>query len=93
MKIPKLKKFEPIEILWDDSTQASGNVWFQDKQFEHFRDEIIYFKSVGYFMEVKHDNLFMVGGFSAYKDNGDISQTTKLEKIPIGCIKEIKKLK
>lgn len=91
-KIPKIKKFSPIEVIWIDAEYSTDRGWYNLEQYENWINTQKYFKQCGYFVEFTKDYVSMCSGFGASGDN-HVNNTSGLNIIPIGCIKRIRVLR
>lgn len=91
MKLPKLKKFTPIEILWDDCEVAT-DPWLNRVEYEEFKTERTYVRSLGYFLEFDKNSIYICGDFIADKKAGNVGDVGRVMRIPLGQIEKITKL-
>jgi len=92
MKIPKLKPFELIEIIWEDS-MGTRHPWYSKKEYQEWRDDDVMIKTIGYFQEVHKGKLYLVRGFTFYLRDNQTEDLQSPFSLPMGCIKKIRKLK
>ena len=90
MNLPKLKKYDKIEVIWIDSNYSAG--WHGSdsykRQIEDVENKFI-IHDIGFFMEYTKNYLILVGGF----DEQDKPSHNYINAIPKSVIKKIKKLK
>ncbi len=94
MKLPKLKKFQKVEVKWVDVAQAKGT-WYDLSEYEEWITTGDEYRQIGYFVEYRNGLIVLCDGHSDV-ENGEtmaVDQICGLNVIPIGCIKKITKLK
>ncbi len=81
----KIKTGDLIEIIWDDAFEMREKSWFEVEEVKPAPDYSTV-KSVGYFLRCEHDRALIYG------DDGG-SEISRIQAIPLGCIKKFRKLK
>lgn len=92
MKLPELHQFERIEIRWIDAQSPAVASWFTDDEYKDWLSKRHQFKQIGYFVEYTKDYLCICGGYSL-NEKEEVTQTNAITIIPIGCVKNIARLK
>ena len=86
----KLKAGDRIEVTWLDSNCPMDKVWHTEEDVQEWEDSAIKLHSIGYYRG-KHKGYFnMYGDF--YKGDGIKDMFSRIQAIPVGCIKKVKKL-
>lgn len=88
MKIPKLRKFDPIWIKWIDAGGINNNGWHDIVDWENEPPPTIC-ETLGFFMVSTKDYIYIAQNYDAV----DSTAVTNIERIPHGCIQKIKKIK
>lgn len=87
MKIPKLKKYDPVDYKWIDIYDPALPSWADDEEIEAaIKEGATEANSRGYFYKEEK------GYFYFYADKLD-NKYSRLTGVPIGAITQIKKVK
>lgn len=87
MKIPRLKHGDSIEVVWIDAHFRTDKGWMDEGEVSE--DIPVYIRSVCQFRSLDKEYLNTVADISDTEPEGVMRDL----RIPLGCIKSIRKLK
>ena len=89
MKIPKLKPGDAVEVVWLDSNVPDGGGWRKESAFisdtSHLEIESACFL-------IKKDKEYIYTASDRFRGDEFIKSINRCLKIPLGCIKSIRRL-
>ena len=86
----RFKIKDRVEIEWLDACAPGDNKWHDEPEFEDWLKDDLPIKDMGYVMAIDKRYVVLTGGYS---DNDNYVGLYHRElKIPIGCIKRVRKL-
>ncbi|MEO0295548.1 MAG: hypothetical protein ABIM85_05955 [candidate division WOR-3 bacterium] len=85
--IKKIKKYQPVEIIWQDAHFTTG--WMREEEIDwKYQDEALIHRTIGYFLK---ETRYLVGVAQSIRSNYEM--VGEVMKIPKKCILEIKVIK
>lgn len=84
-----LKRWQIIEIVWEDSSHSSGWKNSDDFDDEKFREH----KTIGYLLNTHKNTIQVVQSYGLDKRSDGTQNVDAMMQIPKKCILSIKKLK
>lgn len=88
-KKPSIRRGDAIEVLWVDSATHEGGSWMSEDEFLE-REEAQEIRTVGIFLTRRKGLVKLCGDFSDRE--GYVTKIGRCHEIPLGCIKNVRKL-
>ena len=88
MKIPKIKKWQKVEILWEDSSHTGG--WTKE---DDFKEDYLEHLTCGYFLQETPRTIQIIQSKATSKDKDGKVNVDAMMQIPKKAVLKIRKLK